>query len=141
MENPSLSLLPGDMILVGKLLLLFQIHSAVGFRQELFGVLAVLRVDRASHAEREDFFAANFRPGLAGQGAHLLGFFGGGIGCETRRDDHEFVPTHAGDVVIFAAGVLEGLREQAQHAIALEMAKAIIDLLKAVHVGDHHGQG
>ena len=36
--------------------------------------------------------------------------------------------------------MLQRLCEKAQNAVAFQMAEAVVDLLEAVHVADHHGQ-
>src|SRR3974390_640605 len=130
----------GRAVLVGQLLLLFQIHAAVRFCKELFRIFAVLGILRATHAEREYVFATNFNAGLLGQRKHLRRFLFRRIRIEARRDDDKFVAAHAGDVVILTATVFERLGKQAQHAIAFEVTEAVVDLLEAVHVGDHYGQ-
>ena len=130
----------GAAVFVRELLLLFQIHAAVGFGQKLFRIIAVFGIHGTANAERENIFAANFASGLARQSAHLLRFLAGGIGRESWGDHDEFVSAHAGDVIIFATAVFEGLGKQAQHAVALQMAEAIVNLFKAIHVGHHYGE-
>ena len=77
---------------------------------------------------------------MAGQSAHLLSSFAGGIGTEAGRDDDEFIAAHAGHIVVFAAAVFQGLGKEAQHTVAFQMAEAVVDLLEAVHVRNHDGE-
>ncbi len=75
------------------------------------------------------------------QTPHLFRLARGGFWRESRSDDHEFVAAHARDIIVLTAGFLEGLRKQPQYAVALQVSKAVVDLLEAVQIGDHHGQG
>ncbi len=79
-------------------------------------------------------------PACLCQVAHLLGFARGRFGCESRGDDHEFVAAHARDIIVLTAGFLQGMRKQPQYAIPFQVSKAVVDLLEAIQVGDHHGQ-
>ena len=78
--------------------------------------------------------------GLPGQFAHGISLLCRAICRETGRHYYEFVSTHASHVIILAAAVLKSLREQAQDTVALQVTKTVIDLLKTVHVADHHDE-
>ena len=127
-------------IFVGELFLLFQVHAAIGFGQELFCILAVLGVKSESDAKRQNIFATDLAAGLLGQSLHLLRLLFGRVRREPGSNHYELVPTHARDVVILTATVLQSLRKQAQHAIAFQVPETIVDLFKTIHVRDHHGQ-
>jgi hypothetical protein len=71
---------------------------------------------------------------------HLLSFLASGIRRESRGNYHELITTHTCNVVVFTTGIFECLGKKPQHAIALEMAEAIVDLLESIHVRDHHRQ-
>src|SRR6266852_6920323 len=72
---------------------------------------------------------------------HLFCLARGSFWRESRSDDHEFVASHARYIIVLTAGFLEGLRKQPQYAVAFQVSKAVVDLLEAVQIGDHHGQG
>ena len=130
----------GAAVLAVGLLLLLEIHAAIGFGEQFLGIEAVLRIHRAAHAERKDVFLADFLPDLAGEVAHLVGFLQGGFRVQSGGDHNKLVSAHAGHIVVFAARLPQGLGEQTQHAIAFEVAEAIVDLLEPVHVANHDGE-
>ena len=89
--------------------------------------------------QRKNLFGANFKSGLLGQFPQLIGFLGGRVGGQAGSDHHKFVSAHASHVVVLAAGFFQSLGKQAQDAVAFQMAEAVVDLLEAIHVADHHG--
>src|SRR5437016_11436927 len=121
-------------------LLLLHVHAAVGFGQKFFRIRAVSRINRATNAERKQTFAADFVSYSSGQFAEADPANLGGHGIETGRHDHKFVASHARHIIVFPAGTLQTLGEQAKDAITFQMAKAIIDLLEAIEIADHHSQ-
>ncbi len=79
-------------------------------------------------------------PACRASSRRLSAFLAAASSGQARRNHHKFVSAHAGHVVVFAAAVFQGLREQAQHAIAFQVAEAVVDLLEAVHIADHDDQ-
>ena len=127
-------------VLARGLLLLFDVHAAVGFGQQRFRIFSVFGIQGLSHAQRQNVFAAHF------PGRPVAPVRAGSPPSWPRpprqagRHHDKFVATHAGHVVVLAAAVFQSLGKQAQHAIALQVAEAVVDLLEAVHVADHDHQ-
>src|SRR5579863_6082466 len=90
-------------------------------------------------AERKNVFGANFKSCLFCQFSQLIGLLGGCVGRQAGSDDHKFVSAHASDIIVFTASLLQSLSKEAQDAVALQMAKAVVDLFESIHVADHDG--
>src|SRR2546422_735532 len=128
-------------VLTGELFLLLQVHAAIGLGQKLLGILAILWIDRLADTEGKNLLPTNLEASLLGQGPHLLRLSASSVGRKAGGYDHEFVSPHARDVIVLAATVFERLGKQPQHAVALEVAETVVDLLEPIHVRDHHGHG
>ena len=127
-------------ILLRRLFLFLHIHAAVSLSQQLLGIVAVNRRYRHADAQGKNFFTAHVKARLPRQRTNLLNLLSRGVGLQARGDHHKFVSTHARDVVVLSAAIFQRLCEQAQHAIALQVPEAVVNLLEAVHVADHHGE-
>src|SRR6202165_4006558 len=122
-------------------LLLFQVHATVSFRQQFFGVRAVFRINGTPYAQGKDVFIANFTSRGPGQLAQADPSSLGRGDTQAGRDNPTLVATHASHVVVFAAGALQALGKQAQETIAFQVAEAIVDLLKTIQVTNHYSDG
>jgi hypothetical protein len=60
------------------------------------------------------------------------------LGCKTGRNDHEFVPTHSGNVVILPTVLTQRVGECAQHLVSFKVSEAVIDLFEVVKVANQY---
>src|SRR5688572_22536049 len=122
------------------------VQRLVGVVQDLFGVLAVVRIDRAADGDREaerlavraELLAAKLRDEAVGHEADPLA-------TGSREDDLELVAAEAGDgrrsrragdEVLGADRLRERLRHVLQDLVPDVVAEAVVDLLEVVDV-DH----
>src|SRR6476469_3449850 len=121
-------------------LLLLYVHAAVRFRQQLFSVYSVFRIDSAPDAQREPFHAADLTACIAREFAQADTSCFRSRRAQPGSYNHKLVSAHSRHVVIFTAGALQSVREVPQNPVAFKMTKQIVDFLKAIQVTNHHGQ-
>ena len=121
-------------------MMLGAIHAPVGGSQELIGVHAIFRKRRGAHAHGEQVFAAVQSSSLGGDlrketylGPHSLGRM-------TRHHNHKFVATHAGDIVVLAAVLLQSLRYRSQYFVPLQVTEPVVHLLETVQIAHQYGE-
>ncbi len=125
-------------VLVRGLLLFLQIHAPISFGEQLLRIFAIRRKDCLSDTQGKYVFGTDLYAGLFRERAYLICTLGCGFSRKPRSDDHKLVASHSRHIVVFAAAFLECLSEQSQHAISFEVAEAVVDLFKTIHVTDHY---
>ncbi len=114
--------------------MLSDVHAAIGFRQQVFGVAAIRRVEGLADAHRNQILAANRFPDFRDDFFQPPRHFCSGFLVETCGHHHEFVAAHPRRIVVFAARVFQGFGEHLQQFVSLEVSKTIVDLLESVEV-------
>src|SRR5260370_1216898 len=92
-------------------LLFLQIHAPVSLGEKLFSVIAILGIEGTANAEREPILAAYLTSCYPGKFAQTHAARFGCVCAQPWRDDHKFIASHAGNVVILSARTLQGLGE------------------------------
>ncbi len=120
--------------------LLFRVHAAVGFDQELLGIHRIIGEKGLSDADGNDILAADFTPRGGGKHGELRFFLGHGLSVQAGHDQDKFVAAHARNIVVFATGLLQFFREKPEDAIPFQVPEAVVDLFEAIEVADEDGE-
>ena len=121
-------------------LVLGAVHGGVGVLQQGVRLLAVPRVESHADAGRDVELVLAEVERLPERRQQLAGDAHGVVLLLQLGEEHdELVATHAGDCVALANGVLEALGDQLQELVAGRVPEAVVDLLEAVEVEEHHG--
>src|SRR5581483_2841317 len=98
------------------------------------------RIDRLPYAQRQAIFSAYFTSSLLHKLSQAFCLVRRRFGREPRSNYDELIASHSRNVVVLTATLLQHLRKAHQHAIPFQVPEAVVDLLKSVHVADHHSE-
>src|SRR5579872_48251 len=120
--------------------LLHGVHSSIRLGEQTLHVETIFRAEGHTHTESDEVATANVASGVDRRLVETIRLFFCGFGCQSGSGDDEFISTHAGNVVVAAADVLETSGELAQQFVALEVPERVVDLLESVDVANQHSE-
>ena len=58
-----------------------------------------------------------------------------------REQDHELIPTHSRDVIVFATVLAKHLGHAPEHTVSFQVAELIVDLFESIQIAHQDGKG
>src|SRR5271166_4853770 len=120
--------------------LLHRVHAAISFGEQTLYVETILRAKGCADTQRDQIAAGNLISRLDSECIQAASLFNARILAQAGSNNHKFVTTHAGDVVIASAGLVQVGGKILEQVVAFEVAVEVVDLLEIVEVANHDGQ-